>query len=285
MNKKIMAAGVLRCAVVAVLGVAPVLAQTAPELPEASPVARVEQRVGLTDFAVEYASPGVKGRTIWGELVPWGELWRTGANEATRFEASRDFRFGAVEVPAGTYALFTIPGEKEWTVILNANADASGTRGYDESRDVARITVVPQSTSPRERMTFLFSETTDNGSRLDLEWEKLRISVPIAVDTNAQALANIDGAIAEAWRPHFASARYLLQNGGDLATALGYAETSIAVKPTWWNTWVQAQILGKLERNAEAVAAATRTQELGKGDAVFEGFFAPAVSDAIEGWK
>jgi hypothetical protein len=134
-------------------------------------------------------------------------------------------------------------------------------------------------------MTFLFSETTDDATRLDLEWEKLRVSVPLAVDTGTYARANIDAALAEAWRPHFASARYLLQNGGDLTTALGYAETSIAVKPTWWNTWVQAQILGKLERNAEAVAAAQRAQQLGKGDAVFEGFFATAVSDAIKGWE
>lgn len=272
-------------AAAAMLAAAPALAQSAPELPDASPRARVEQRVGVTDFAVDYASPGVKGRTIWGGLVPWNELWRTGANAATRFEASRDFTFGGVAVPAGTYALYTIPGEKEWTVILNTKAEASGTRDYDEALDVARIRVTPQKAGARERMTFFFSDTTDDTSRLDLEWAELRVSVPLAVETKKHALASIDATLAEAWRPHFAAARYLLQTGGDLDTALGYADTSIAVKPTWWNTWVRAQILGKLGRNADAVAGARQAQELGKGDPIFEGFFAASVNEAIAGWE
>jgi hypothetical protein len=90
-----------------------------PDVPQKSPHARVEQQVGVTTFAIEYGSPAVRGRTIWGELVPWGQVWRTGANAATRLSASREFRFGDETVPAGTYALFTIPGQKSWTVILN----------------------------------------------------------------------------------------------------------------------------------------------------------------------
>lgn len=272
-------------AAAAMLATAPALAQGTPELPDASPRARVEQRVGVTDFAVDYASPAVKGRKIWGGLVPWNELWRTGANAATRLEASRDFTFGGVAVPAGTYALYTIPGEKEWTVILNSKAEASGTRDYDEALDVARIRVTPQAAGARERMTFFFSDTTDDASRLDLEWAELRVSVPLAVETSKYALASIDATLAEAWRPHFAAARYLLQTNGDLDTALGYADTSIAVKPTWWNTWVRAQILGKLGRNADAVAGARQAQELGKGDPIFEGFFAASVAEAIAGWQ
>lgn len=267
------------------LAAATAFAQAAPELPQPSPLARTEQRVGVTDFAIEYSSPGVKDRKIWGELVPYDELWRTGANAATKLEASRDFRFGGVDVPAGTYALYTIPGKKTWTVLLNKNADASGTRGYDKSLDVARVEVEPQSADNRERMTFLFADTTDDSTRLDLEWAGKRISVPIEVDTAAHANANIDAALADAWRPHFAAARYLLQNDGDLETALGYANTSVAVQPTWWNTWVKAQILGKLDRKQDAIAAAQQARALGKGDAVFEGFFASSVGKAIEDWQ
>jgi Protein of unknown function (DUF2911) len=261
------------------------LAQNAPELPVPSPLARVEQRVGVTDFAVEYSSPGVKRRKIWGGLVPYDELWRTGANAATKIEASRAFTFGGKAVPAGTYALYTIPGKKSWTVILNSNWKTGGTNGYEEKNDVARVTVKPQAAAQRERMAFLFSDTTDDSTRLDLEWEKLRVSVPIEVNTRADALGNIDATLAEAWRPHFASARWLLENGGDLDRALGYVDTSIAIKPTWWNNWVRGQILAKQGKPAEAVAAAEKAQELGKGDQVFEGFFKEQVSKAIAQWK
>jgi hypothetical protein len=263
----------------------PAAAQAAPELPQASPKARVEQRVGLTDFAIDYSSPGVKGRKIWGELVPYGELWRTGANAPTTLKASGDFTFGGTAVPAGTYTVLSIPGKDTWTIILNTNTKVQGTRGYDQKDDVARITVKPSNSPRRERMAFQFSDTTDDISRLDLEWEKLRVSVPIGVATTTQAHANIDKAVGEAWRPHFASARWLLDNNGDLTQALGYVDTSIAIKPTWWNNWVRAQILAKQGRAADAVVAAEKAQTLGAGDPVFEGFFKGEVGKAVDAWK
>ncbi|MDX2168225.1 MAG: DUF2911 domain-containing protein [Deltaproteobacteria bacterium] len=259
--------------------------QTPPELPQASPNASVMQQVGLTKFTVTYSSPGVKGRTVWGELVPYDQLWRTGANLATQIEASRDFTFGGTKVPAGTYALYTIPGKSSWTVILNKNPNAGGTRGYDEKNDVARISVTPTQIPARERLAFLFSNTTEDSSRLDLEWDTLRVSMPIKVDTAQQATANIDKALADAWRPHFASARYLLDSGGDLKTALGYIDTSIAIKSTWWNNWVKAQILAKQGNQAEAVVAAEQAQKLGQGDEIYEGFFKDQIAKSIADWK
>jgi len=259
--------------------------QAAPELPQASPKARVEQQVGLTELAVAYNSPGVKGRAVWGELVPYDELWRTGANAATMLEASRDFTFAGTKVPAGTYALYTIPGKATWTVILNKNPGANGTRGYDEKNDVARVAVTPTTIPARERLAFLFADTTDDATRLDLEWDTLRVSVPVTVDTKAQAMANIDKAVGDAWRPHFASARYLLDSGGNLDQASGYIETSIAIKPTWWNSWVKAQILAKQGKRSEAVVAAEEAQKLGTGDEIFEGFFKAPVAKAIADWK
>jgi hypothetical protein len=263
----------------------PVARAQTPDLPQPSPRARVEQRVGLTDFSVEYASPGVKGRQIWGGLVPYDELWRTGANAATRLKASRDFTFGGKKVVAGEYALLTIPGQDSWTVILNSGAELAGTRGYEKKKDAARVTVRPETAPRRERMTFLFADTTDDATRLDLEWDALRVSVPITVDTAAQARASIDKAVGDAWRPHLASARYLLDSGGDLQQALGYADTSIAIKPTWWNHWVKAQILARQGRPADAVTVAERAQQLGKGDEIFEGFFKEQVARAIADWK
>ena len=209
-----------------------VSAQQVPELPAPSPHARVEQRVGVTDFSVDYSSPGVKGREIWGALVPYGELWRTGANRATVLEASKDFVFGGKPVSAGSYSLFTIPGKSEWTVILNSQADLPGTRGYDEAQDVARVKLTPTASPARERLTFLFSNTTDDATRLDLEWAELRVSIPIGVDTAAQVNANIDkapplrvGALAarQRRRPR-SSARlhqYLRDDRADLVEYLG----------------------------------------------------------------
>ena len=273
------------CGMALALPLSRAYAQAAPELPQPSPHAHVEQRVGLTDFAVDYSSPGVKGRKIWGGLVPFDELWRTGANAATTLKASHDFTFGGTAVPAGTYAVFTIPGKKTWTVILNTNTKVAATRGYEEKDDVARLSVTPESAPLRERLAFLFSDTTDNSTRLDLEWEKLRVSVPVKVDTTAQARANIDKALDDAWRPHFASARWLFDNGGDLTQALGYIDTSISIKSTWWNNWVKAQILAKQGRTADAVAAGEQAQVLGNGDQVFEGFFNDEVAKAIAEWK
>lgn len=267
-------------------GASSALAQAAaPELPAASPKARVEQRVGLTDFAVDYSSPGVKKRVVFGGLVPYDRPWRTGANAATTLKASRDFTFGDKKVAAGTYGLYTIPGKASWTVALSSQSDAWGNDGYDAKNDVARITVKPTAIKMRERLTFVFSATTDDSTRLELEWEKVRLAIPLAVDTQAQALANIDRAVEEAWRPHFTSARYLLESGGDLSKAQTLIEASIGIKATWWNNWVHAQILAKKGELPAAAAAGEKAQQLGAGDRVYEGFFKGDVAKAVAHWK
>src|SRR5262245_28583736 len=257
----------------------------APETPAPSPKARVDQRVGLTDFSIEYSSPGVKGRKIFGGLLPLGELWRTGANASTKLTASKDFTFGDKAVPAGTYTLLTIPGTSSWTVILNKNLGIQATNGYDQKDDAARVDVTPATAGPRERMTFLFSDTTDDATRLDLERENLRVSVPVKVDTKAQVRAGIDKSLTDAWRPHFVAGRYLYDTGGDLDTALQYLDTSISIKPTWWNNWIRAQVLAKKGRPADAVAAAQKAQDLGKNDEVFQNNFKADVEKAVADWK
>jgi hypothetical protein len=261
------------------------VAQMGPETPAPSPHAKVEQRVGLTDISIEYSSPSVKGRKIWGELVPMDKLWRTGANMATKLTVSRDFTFGGKPVKAGSYALYTIPGKSSWTVILNPNWNTGGTNGYDEKTDAVRVTVKPTPMPNRERLTFLFSDTTDDFTALDLEWEKLRVRTPIKVDTKAHVMASIDQTLGQAWRPHMTAAQYLLNSGGDLDKALAYCDQSIAIQPTWWNHWVKAQIYGKKGKKAEALATVQKAQDLGKGDQVYENFFKEEVTKAAAGWK
>src|SRR5687768_12523971 len=153
---------------------APAAAQNL-ETPAPSPRARVEQRVGVTDFKLEYSSPAVKKRKIWGDLVPYDKVWRLGANAATKLEVSRDFTFGDKSVKAGTYSVYAIPGKTTWTLVLNSSTTGNPTEP-DAKTDVARITVKPMVLpAPRERMTFVFSDTTEDSTNLDLEWEKLRV--------------------------------------------------------------------------------------------------------------
>jgi hypothetical protein len=251
------------------------------ETPAPSPKAKVEQRAGVTDFYVEYSSPGVKGRKIWGELVPMDKVWRTGANSATVFGASKDFTFGDKVVPAGKYALFTIPGKSSWTIILNTNQKQWGSTDYDQTQDVARMTVKPATSGHRERMTFIFSDTTDDGTRLDLEWEKVRVSIPLKVDTKGHVAKTLD----ESWRSHANAARYLVENNGDLDRAMQLVDASIMVKPTWMNQWVRAQVLGKKGKKTDAVSSAEKAMELGKGNQTFESFFKPNVEKALADWR
>jgi hypothetical protein len=263
--------------------VAPVLAQTL-ELPAPSVKAKVEQRVGVTDFSVDYSSPAVRDRKIWGVLVPFDKVWRTGANASTKLTASRDFTFGETAVPKGTYSVFTIPNTSSWTVILSKDVDA-GADDYDTKNDAARVTVTPATSEARERMTFVFSNTTENSTRLDLEWERLRVSVPIKVDTQAQVRAGIDKALGDGWRPYYQSGRYLVESGGDLDVALQYLDTSISLKATWWNNWWRAQALAKKGKTADAIAAGEKAVQLGKGDETFEQFFKADIQKTIDGWK
>jgi hypothetical protein len=255
------------------------------EVPAPSPKARVEQRVGLTDMSVDYSSPAVKGRKVWGTLVPYDQIWRAGANAATKLTVSRDVTIGGSLVKAGSYAILMKPGKTEWQVFINSNVEG-GFQAYDAKNDAATLKVKPAALGqPRERLVYLFSDTTDGATALDLEWEKVRIRIPISVDTTAQVNANMERALGDVWRPHFQAARYLHDSGGDLEKATALIDRSIAIQPTWWNHWVRAQIMGKKGNKAEAAASATKAQSLGNGDRTYEQFFKADIAKALAGWK
>jgi len=255
------------------------------ELPLPSPKARVEQRVGISTLSVDYSSPAVRGRTIWGGLVPFDQPWRSGANKATKLTVSHDFTFGGQTMPAGSYALYTIPAKNAWTVVLNKDADAWGMPPLDPAKDVVRVTAKPEAIAFRERLAYLFSEATEDAVRLDLEWEKLRVSVPIKVDTRTNIAAAMNKLRDEAWELHLTSARYLLENGGDLNDALNYIDMSIAIEPSWSNTWIRAQILAKQGKTAQAVEAAEKARKLGAGNRQFEAYYKLDVEKALSEWK
>jgi hypothetical protein len=157
----------------------------AQDQPAPSPLGKVYQRVGVTDIEVTYSRPGVKGRTIFAAdgLVPFGKLWRTGANAATKISFSTDVTVGGKKVEAGDYAIFTIPDADEWIFILNTDAEQSGTGSYTEDKDAARIAVTPEEfPGPVETMTFVFANVKDTSADLLLVWENTLVRVPIEVE-------------------------------------------------------------------------------------------------------
>jgi len=269
------------CAVLVGLVSGPAAAQL--ELPDASPAAKVVQDVGLTTITVEYSSPGVKGRKIWGELVPWDKPWRSGANAATKITFSRDVTFGGKPVPAGTYSIVTLPTPKGWTVVLSKELGLWQGKTYDAKDDVVRVPATTTAIPHRERMVFLFTNTTDSDTSLDLEWEKLRVSVPIKADTAAQAQAAIKKEMESAWLMPARAARYEFETTKNYDAALKYVDLSIAIQPTWYNNWVKAEILAKKGDYSEARKFAQASWDLGEKNPNF--FFKDAVAKALKEWK
>lgn len=151
--------------------------------PRASPNASIGQTIGTTDVTLTYGRPSMRDRDIFGALVPYGEVWRTGANEPTTITFSSDVTVEGEPVPAGTYALFTVPGEDAWTVILNSGTEQWGAMEYDEGQDVLRTEVTPMAGETMEMMTFSFEDVGETEGRLVLHWDDVR--VPVTIGTNS----------------------------------------------------------------------------------------------------
>ena len=251
------------------------------QLPEASPHAVVSQEIGLTTVTVDYHRPALRGRAVWGKLVPFDKVWRTGANEATTIAFSRGVTFAGKAVPAGKYALFTIPRKSgAWTVIVSRKATQWGAYKYDPSTDVARVELKPgKSKATQEWMSFRFSGATPASAVLELAWDKLTLQLPIAVDTVSHAADNI-AAQASSWREHLAGAEYLIEHERwDIA--LKQADACIAKGETWYAVWLRAQALAGKGDASGAVTAAQRAQELGARASNFSGQDKKAVSDLL----
>jgi len=260
-------------------------AQEAPKLvlPRPSPNATVKQTVGLTDVTVAYSSPAVKGRKIWGEVVPFDEPWRAGANECSKLTLSTAATIGGKAVPAGTYCLFLLPTRAGWTFILNRDTTLWGTSGYKAENDVLRVPATATAIPARERLAFEVLDFTDDGGTLALEWDTLRVGVKFELATRAAVLSAIQSLKTDDWRQYANAARYLLESRADPALAMQLADRSIALKEDWYNLWVKAQLLAASGNKADAVKVAQRSQELGRKAQSFP--LADDVARAIADWK
>jgi len=248
---------------------APVLAQQF-NTPRPSPNAKVTQTVGVTELSVSYSRPGVKGRTIWGGLVPWNEPWRTGANEATRFTCEHDVQVEGQKLAAGTYAVVTIPTEQEWTVAFSSQKDMWGAFAYDPKNDVLRVKVKPVAADPVERMQFTFDDPDDDSVTLNLRWEKLSVPLHITVDTQDRVLAGaraaVEGAKADDWRTPYRAANWAHDAGVAPDEAARWAQDAAKRKENFQTTGLLAKLAAKGGDTKQAVALMKKSIALGKSD-------------------
>jgi hypothetical protein len=259
---------ILLSAVILILLVPSAFAQL--KLPRASQKASVTQTVGLTDVTITYSRPGVKGRTIWGDLVPYDKVWRTGANEATSIAFSRDVTINGKALPAGTYSLHTQPGKTSWAIIFNKKAEQWGSYSYDATQDALRVEVAPTAGPNVEWMTFSFPDVGNDTAQVELAWEKLRVVFTIGTDTTTQALADIRKTLAgevKEWNVPYGAASFAFSNNLDnKAEATKWIDQSISLKEVFLNLRLKAQMLAKDGNLKDALVFAEKAVVAGKAD-------------------
>ena len=266
----------------------------AQELPKPSPSAKVEQRIGLTDITVVYSRPSVKDRMIWGELVPFDEVWRTGANASSLITFSDDVKIEGQGLKAGTYSFFATPVRgADWTVVFNSVTDGWGTSKYDKANDVITLSVTPIKGMYQESLRFSFEKLKPNAGSLVFAWDVVTIDISIEVDVDAKAWKNIDKAIAEASDEDKAgvyrnAAGYAAESGKRLEEALKWINSSIETKSSWYSYWVKADVQHAAGDNAGAMISANKAIEVGEAEAKESGKpfkYKDRLEKAIEGFK
>lgn len=245
---------------------APVQAEQAKlEFPAASPTCTVKQRVGLTDIEIVYSRPGVKDRKIFGDMVPFGKVWRTGANGATKITFSTAVKLDGHELPAGSYALMTIPGKDEWTIIVNKGSEQWGTYKYDEKSDVFRFTVKPIALSkPVETFTIDINDIKDDSSSINLEWEKTQVPIKLHIDYTGALEKQIDAVMAsdDPKKPYFQAAAYYYNHNKDMKLASKWIDEALKEREAHYILFLKAEILERLGDKAAALETAKRSKEL-----------------------
>ena len=232
--------------------------------PAPSPLQTVKQEFGLSAIELSYSRPAVKGRTIWGDLVPYGKLWRTGANGATTITFGDDVTFGGQKVPAGKYGLLTIPEAYQWTVIITKQLDVTGPAAYKQDQDLIRIKVNPIDLDfSLESFTMLFDNITSSSLNLMIGWDRKLVVIPITTEVNSKINAQIESLKGKENFPYFNAAAYYLEQGKDLNTALTWFDKAAQQNPeAYWVFYQKARCEAKLGKKKEALATANKSIEL-----------------------
>ncbi len=236
--------------------------------PQASSTQTLKQEFALGSIELSYSRPNMKGRKIFGDLVPFDKVWRTGANNATTLTFTDEVTIGGTKVPAGKYGLLTIPSANEWTVIISKQTDVTSPSDYKQELDVVRVKVQPM-TLPFSFETFgiSFENIKNNSCDLMMAWDKTLVSMPITTDVDGKVMKQIETIMKGDSRPYFAAASYYANNGKDLNQAIVWYDKAIEQNPNaYWVYYQKASALAKLGKKTEAITASTKSMELAKKD-------------------
>jgi hypothetical protein len=253
----------LTLALAAILTIMSVEAQTL-KTPASSTTQTVKQDFALGSIELNYSRPSAKGRKVMGDLVPFDKVWRTGANNATVITFSDDVTIGGTAVKPGKYGLLSIPGAKEWTIILTKDLNVTSPAAYKAENDVVRVKASSMGISSKvETFTIQFANITSNACEMHIMWENTAVSVPITTDVDAKVMKQIDDVMNKDTKPYYAAASYYYDNGKDLDKARVWIDKAIADNPTaFWMTLLKARIHAKQGDKAGASAMCDKTIEL-----------------------
>jgi hypothetical protein len=235
-------------------------------LPKASQRATVSQTVGLTEVSITYDRPAVKGREVWGKLVPYDSVWRAGANENTVIAFSSPARVGGRDLPAGRYGVHMIPTPTDWTVILSRQADAWGSFSYDPKEDAVRLTAVPTEAPFQEALAYTLDDPGTGSVTATMRWEKLAVPFTVEVDHKQVVVDSLRQQLRGLgrffWQPWAQAAAWCAGNDVNLAEATEWAQSSIAINENFTNLRVKATLLDKQGDAANAASLRSRAFEL-----------------------
>lgn len=237
------------------------------DLPLRSQSAEVTQRIGVTDITIKYSRPLVNNRKIWDALVPYGKVWRTGANTNTTISFSDPVMIEGKQLDRGTYGLHTIPNAAEWTIIFSKNSTSWGSFTYDSAEDALRVNVKPKLAEMHDALTFEFDELQTDSATVKLKWEKIEIPFKVSVDVHERMRESLRKQLRAlagyTWMSWDDAANYLLAEKIDLNDALVYAEKSIETEDRFENEITKSKVLTAMNRRSEAAAAEKKALELG----------------------
>jgi hypothetical protein len=230
------------------------------KVPAPSPGATIKQNLGLGEVTVEYSRPGVKGRVIFGDVVPFGKIWRTGANSTTKITFTDDVKLDGHPVAAGTYGIYTIPNKDSWDVMLTSDLTLGGNvADYKTDKEILKFQVKPWVLPAKvESFTILIADVAPASANMELQWEKTGVTIPITTDIDTKVMKNIETALSpEDKRPYFQAANYYYENDKDLKQALAWADKAIEQNKAFYVVHLKAKILLKMKnyKGAEEVAS------------------------------
>lgn len=243
---------------------ASILSEAQLKTPAPSPVQNLRQDFGLGTIELSYSRPGVRGRKVYGDLLPYGQVWRTGANSATTISFTDEVIVGGKKVPAGKYGLLTIPGAKQWIVILTKQTNVTSPADYNAEQDVVRVNVsTTKSKTSTETFTLSIQDIKPTSCNLVMSWEKRSFSLPIQTEIEGKIMASIETAMKTEKPPYYNAAMYYMDNGKDLNQALAWFDKAVESNPTaFWIHYQRANCLAKLGKKAEAIAGAEKSKQL-----------------------